>query len=106
MKDRIIAASRACWRRWTAAPARPDVLDLAMMDLPPRRLRPPLEKAIGAYGASVAVEMMRAIDAFRERPGWLLRCTQALSVNQPAGLVQQRLRLLRRRLKAVATTDK
>ena len=75
-----------------------DAIDLAMMDLPPRRLRPAVEKASVAYGDSVTEQMLRAIDAFSQRDGWLLRATRALSINIPAAAVQSKLRALRRRL--------
>ena len=75
-----------------------DANDLAMMDLPPRRLRPAVEKASVAYGDSVTEQMLRAIDAFSQRDGWLLRATRALSINIPAAAVQSKLRALRRRL--------
>lgn len=78
-----------------------DAIDLAMMDLPPRRLRPAVDKAAVAYGNSVTEQMLRAIDAFGQRDGWLLRCTRAMSINVPAAAVQSRLRALRRRLLAL-----
>lgn len=78
-----------------------DALDLAMMDMPPRRLRPAIEKAAGAYGDSITKSMRLAVDGFRARPGWLLRCTRALSITVPAGVVQQKLRALDRRLRSI-----
>lgn len=82
-----------------------DAIDLAMLDLPPRRLRPGLEKAAGAYGPAAANEMMAALDDLRDREGWLQRCVRALSVALPPARVQQQLRKLRRRLEAVTAPE-
>lgn len=82
-----------------------DAIDLAMMDLPPRRLRPGLEKAAGAYGPAAANEMMAALDALRDREGWLVRCLRAMSVELAPARVQQQLRKLRRRLEVVTAPD-
>lgn len=78
-----------------------DAMDLAMMDLPPRRLRPAVEKAAAAYGPLARGQMIEAIDAFGTRPGWLPKCMDALSMTMPAAVVQQRLRALRRRLETL-----
>lgn len=78
-----------------------DAIDLAMMDMPPRRLRPAVEKAAGAYGDSVVHSMLQAIGAFRSRPGWLVRAARALSITLPVAAVQQRLRALDRRLQSL-----
>lgn len=75
-----------------------DVIDLAMLELPPRALRPALEKVIPAYGAGVVVDMQKALASLRQRPDWLRRCMQALSIALPPALVQQKLRSLARRL--------
>lgn len=75
-----------------------DAIDLAMLDLPPRRLAPALEKAIAAYGNSVMEDMQAALQRLRERPGWLQRCMAALSIRLPPAVMQQRLRHLARRL--------
>ena len=75
-----------------------DAIDLAMLDLPPRRLKPALDKAVGAYGANIATDMRRALEGLRQRSGWLRRCIQALSIDLPLAAVQQQLRGLTRRL--------
>lgn len=79
-----------------------DVIDLAMMDLPPRRLRPALDKAAQAYGDAALEDMRRAIDVLRERPAHLERCIRALAMAMPPAALQQRLRTLRRRLDRMA----
>jgi len=80
-----------------------DAIDLAMLDLPPRRLRPAVDKAKGAYGEAVVADMHAALDALRDRPGHLQRCLHALSMTMPPALLQHRLRLLQRRLVAAAS---
>lgn len=80
-----------------------DAIDLAMMDLPPRRLRPAIDKAAQAYGSVVVEDMRRALDALRERPAHLERCMRTMAMAMPPAVLQQRLRMLRRRLdRAVA----
>ena len=75
-----------------------DAIDLAMMDLPPRRLRPALDKARQAYGEAVVVDMQRALETLRERPVHLERCMRTMSMTLPQAALQQRLRALGRRL--------
>lgn len=75
-----------------------DAIDLAMMDLPPRALRPALAKAESAYGDAPLVDMLRALDGLRDRPEHLQRCIGALSIAAPPAVMLQRLRVLRRRL--------
>lgn len=79
-----------------------DAIDLAMMDLSPRRLRPALDKAGEAYGEAVNIDMQRAVAGLRERSGHLQRCIDALSIELPAAAVLQHLRKLERRLDAAA----
>lgn len=77
-----------------------DAIDLAMMDLSPRKLRPALDKAREAYGEAIHIDMHRAIAGLRERPGHLQRCIDALSIEMPLAVVLQHLRKLERRLEA------
>jgi hypothetical protein len=79
-----------------------DAIDLAMMDLPPRRLQPAVDKARQAYGDAVVVDMQRAIDALRDRPEHLQRCLRAMAMTLPPAALLQRLRALRRRLDRMA----
>ena len=82
-----------------------DVIDLAMLDLPPRHLKPALDKAAAAYGrAAVVDDLHAALQGLRLRPGWPLRCMQALSINLPAAQLQQKLRELVRRLVAATSS--
>src|SRR5690606_29629456 len=82
-----------------------DAIDLAFMDLPPRRLAPALDKAVQAYGQDAVSCLLRALDGLRKRQGWLNRCVAALSIREPPAAVMQRLRLLERRLEG-ATRNK
>lgn len=75
-----------------------DVIDLAMLDLPPRHLKPALDKAAGAYGPTVVEDLGAALLALRERAGRLQRCMAALSIAMPPAALQQKLRHLARRL--------
>ncbi|TDK18851.1 hypothetical protein E2F46_17185 [Luteimonas aestuarii] len=75
-----------------------DAIDLAMMDLPPRKLHPALDKAAQAYGDAAVEDMRRALDSLRSRPERLQRCMAALSMTLPQAVLQQRLRMLRQRL--------
>lgn len=80
-----------------------DAIDLAMMALPPRLLRPAVTKAEGAYGAAVIHDLRSALDALRDRPAHLRRCLEALAMDIPPATLLQRLRHLRRRLDAAAS---
>ena len=75
-----------------------DAIDLAMLDLPPRRLRPAIHKAQGAYGDAIASDIRRALDRLAEDSGHLQRCMRAMVMTMPMAMLQQRLRALRRRL--------
>ena len=75
-----------------------DAIDLAMLDLPPRRLRPAIHKAQGAYGDAIASDIRRALDRLRDDSSHLQRCMRAMAMTMPMAMLQQRLRALRRRL--------
>lgn len=79
-----------------------DAIDLAFMELPPRRLAPALRKAMDAYGTNVATDLQRALETLRGRAERLARCITALSIREPPALVLQKLRLLGRRLAAAS----
>lgn len=79
-----------------------DVIDLAMMNLPPRKLRPAINKAVVAYGEAVVDDMQHAVERLRERPQHLQRCMRAMSMALPQAALQQRLRALGRRMERVA----
>ena len=79
-----------------------DAIDLAYLDLPPRELVPGLRKATVAYGADILVDILAAIAALRGRQGWLARCIDGLSIEEPPASVLQRLRRLERRLRAAS----
>ena len=64
---------------------------------------PAVDKARSAYGEAVVVDLRRALDGLDERPGRLQWCMSAMSMTLPPAFVQQRIRVLRRRLAHVAT---
>ena len=79
-----------------------DLIDLAMLDLDMATLRHAIDKASGAYGASVERDLKKAIDALRNRRGRLDACMRALQMSAvphgltpvvPAGLWQKIRRL-------------
>ncbi|OPF64322.1 nucleotidyl transferase AbiEii/AbiGii toxin family protein [Hydrogenophaga sp. H7] len=77
-----------------------DVIDLAMMGLRLPLLRMALTKAEQAYGPAVARDLAKAIDRLQGRQGWLERCMQAMAMTLPRALLWQKVRALRRVLKA------
>lgn len=77
-----------------------DVIDLAMMDLRLPALLMALAKATQAYGPAVARDLTKAIDRLQERQGWLERCMQAMAMTMPRAVLWQKIRALRRVLKA------
>jgi hypothetical protein len=77
-----------------------DVIDLAMMDLRLPLLQAALAKAEQAYGPAVAHDLAKAIDRLQERQGWLERCMQAMAMTMPRAVLWQKVRALRRVLKA------
>lgn len=79
-----------------------DIIDLAMLDLPPRKLEPALRKAEVAYGRAALADANRALDRLRTHPDTLRRCMDALSITLPPAIVQQRLRSLSRRFAVIA----
>lgn len=79
-----------------------DAIDLAYLDLPPRQMVPGLRKALQAYGADVLTDANGALAALRTRQGWLARCIDGLSIEEPPASVLQRLRRLERRLRSAS----
>lgn len=79
-----------------------DAIDLAMMQLPPRRLRLAVDKAKLAYGDAVVDDMQRALEGLRDRPVHLARCLRAMAMVMTPAALQQRLRALRLRLDRAA----
>ena len=64
-----------------------DLIDLAMLDLDKPTLRRAIDKASGAYGASVERDLKKAIDALKNRRGRLDACMRALQMSSvPPGL--------------------
>jgi hypothetical protein len=71
-----------------------------MMGLRLPVLRMALAKAEQAYGPAVARDLAKAIDRLQERQGWLERCMQAMAITMPRAVLWQKIRALRRLLKA------
>lgn len=64
-----------------------DLIDLAMLDLDKPTLRRAIDKAGGAYGASIERDLKKAIDALKGRRGRLDACMRALQMSSvPPGL--------------------
>lgn len=65
-----------------------DLIDLAMLNLDKSTLRRAIDKASGAYGASIARDLKKAIEALKNRRGRLDACMRALQMTSVApGLV-------------------
>ena len=79
-----------------------DIIDLAMLDLPPRLLQPALAKSYAAYGEAILASARRALDRLDTDPGHVRRCLAAMSMNMAPAALHQRLRLLRRRIEQAA----
>ncbi|MBN8726455.1 MAG: nucleotidyl transferase AbiEii/AbiGii toxin family protein [Xanthomonadales bacterium] len=75
-----------------------DVIDLAMMSPTLPMFRRALAKSAAAYGDAVINDLGRALEALAQRPGRLQQCMDALAITLPSALLQQRLRVLRRRV--------
>lgn len=57
-----------------------DLIDLAMMAPPKALMKQAMAKAQGAYGASVAADLARAVEDLRARPHRLDQCMQAMAM--------------------------
>jgi len=68
-----------------------DVIDLAMMGGGKSLLRSGLQKAEGAYGASIKRDLKKAIDRVMNKDGWIDRCIDAMAVSVPKALIFQRV---------------
>ena len=77
--DRIASKLLALSDRWRddAVLCR-DLIDLAMTAPPKRLLRRAIDKAAGAYGASIEADLAKAVQDLRDRPHRLDHCMQAL----------------------------
>jgi hypothetical protein len=74
-----------------------DLIDLAMMAPPPPLLRAAVAKAESAYGASIKVDLAKAIGYLRERPLRLDECMRAMRMDTVSrALLWQRIRNLER----------
>lgn len=72
-----------------------DLIDLAMMLPTKALLRQAIDKASGAYGASIETDLRKAIQDLRERPHRLDHCMQAMSMTTvPKALLWKRIKAL------------
>lgn len=71
-----------------------DLIDLAMMQPKGSVLKQAIEKAQGAYGDSVLVDLAKAIDHLLSRDGRLERCMAAMQIRCPKALLWQRIKAL------------
>ena len=80
-----------------------DLIDLAMMNPSLPLLRRAVAKAEQAYGAAILRDLEKAIGALQIRHGWLERCMQVMAMNLPKAQLWQKVRALRRVLRATAS---
>lgn len=73
-----------------------DLIDLAMLQLPPSLLKRAMEKAKSAYADAAERDLEKAIDKLKQRPGRLRECLQALKMDSiPEAVVWSYIRALR-----------
>ncbi|GAB4172185.1 MAG: hypothetical protein Tsb0017_25610 [Geothermobacteraceae bacterium] len=75
-----------------------DLIDLAMLQLPPKLLQQAISKAETAYGDAITRDLNRAIEALRTRPDRLERCMLALGIALPRAVLWQKIRRLQKPL--------
>lgn len=73
-----------------------DVIDLAMMQPTTTLLRQAIAKAEQAYGPSIQLDLIKAINHLQDKAGWLDRCMQAMAMTMPKALLWQRIKALKR----------
>jgi len=71
-----------------------DLIDLAMMQPGAKLLKQAREKAMGAYGDSIDVDLARAATQLLSREGRLDRCMQVMQMSVPPALLRQRIKAL------------
>lgn len=77
-----------------------DLIDLAMMSPAKALLRQAIQKARGAYGESVELDLAKAIADLRERPHRLDQCMQAMRMTSlPKAVLWKRIKALGAALK-------
>lgn len=73
-----------------------DLIDLAMMEPSDALMSEALDKADGAYGASIVRDLNKAIDYHRDNPHRLDECIHALRMTTPKAVVWERIQRVRR----------
>lgn len=72
-----------------------DLIDLAMVELPKSELIRAIEKSSEAYGESITRDLLKAIDALKQRRGRLEICMEALKMNKlPRAVLWSKIRQL------------
>lgn len=72
-----------------------DLIDLAMMKPSKALLRKAMAKAEGAYGESIGVDLVRAVERLRVQPQHLPQCLTALGMQQvPSAVVWKHIKAL------------
>lgn len=75
-----------------------DLVDLAMMAPPKKLLRLAIDKAAGAYGASIESDLAKAVDDLRQRPQHLSHCMRAMRMTTVSkAVLWTRIKALARR---------
>lgn len=72
-----------------------DLIDLAMLEMPPAALQSACIKAEGAYGPSIRRDLDKAVERMKSRDGWMERCIEKLEIELPKALLWDRIRRLR-----------
>ena len=71
-----------------------DLIDLAMLDLPPAQLQKAVSKAKGAYGTSILADLEKAITKTQSKKEWLERCIKAMDIDIPKAVLWKKIRNL------------
>ena len=66
-----------------------------MMKPSSQLLNAAMEKAKGAYGDAIQLDLIKAIQKLKERESWLDRCMRAMNMTVPKALVWQNLSALK-----------
>lgn len=73
-----------------------DIIDLAMMNLNKKTFERALQKAEQAYGDSAKKDLQKAIINLKQRPEYLARCCEVLSINESLAEIWQKVRRIER----------
>lgn len=71
-----------------------DIIDLAMMDLPPSMLKKALKKATEAYGESVLNDLKKVLSKLESKPNLLEENMAKMAMTMPQAIAWQKLKKL------------